>query len=84
MRCSKCHAFRGVYSSIIPPPGEGGGGEESKGLWAREENQRRVKKIGRAGGKEGENFGGLSYFIPSWARDGRGEGQDTIRYRPMW
>ena len=36
------------------------------------------------GGKEGKNFGGLSYFIPSWAREGRGEGQDTIRFRLMW
>jgi hypothetical protein len=36
---------RGVYSSIIPPPW--GGGKESKGLRAREENQRRVEKMER-------------------------------------
>jgi hypothetical protein len=35
---------RGVYSSIIPP---WGGGKESKGLRAREENQRRVEKMER-------------------------------------
>jgi hypothetical protein len=35
---------RGVYSSIIPPPW--GGGKESKGLRAREENQR-VEKMER-------------------------------------
>ena len=49
----------------------GGGGEESKGLRAREE---RAKKIRGAGGKEEKNFGGLSYFIPSWARGGGGAG----------
>jgi hypothetical protein len=37
---------RGVYSSIIPPP-PWGGGKESKGLRAREENQRRVEKMER-------------------------------------
>jgi hypothetical protein len=37
--------IRGVYSSIIPPPL--GGGKESKGLRAREENQRRVEKMER-------------------------------------
>jgi hypothetical protein len=37
--------FRGVYSPIIPPPW--GGGKESKGLRAREENQRRVEKMER-------------------------------------
>ena len=36
---------RGVYSSIIPPPW--GGGKESRGLRAREENQRRVEKMER-------------------------------------
>jgi hypothetical protein len=36
---------RGVYSSIIPHPR--GGGKESKGLRAREENQRRVEKMER-------------------------------------
>ena len=55
--------------------GVGGGGGESKGFRAREENQRRVKKNGRTGGKEGKNFGGLSYFILSWAREGRGGGK---------
>jgi hypothetical protein len=39
--------FRGVYSSIIPPPPPWGGGKESKGLRAREENQRRVEKMER-------------------------------------
>ena len=41
-----------------------GGGEESKGLRAREENQR-VKKNGRAGGKEEKNnplSGNAPYF----------------------
>jgi hypothetical protein len=39
---------RGVYSSIIPPPPPPwGGGKESKGLRAREENQRRVEKMER-------------------------------------
>ena len=38
--------IRGVYSSIIPPP-PWGGGKESKGLRAREENQRRVEKMER-------------------------------------
>ena len=38
--------YRGVYSSIIPP------NYESKGLRAREENQRRVERNGRAGGKK--------------------------------
>jgi hypothetical protein len=39
---------RGVYSSIIPPPPTpGGGGKGSKGLRAREENQRRVEKMER-------------------------------------
>ncbi len=52
-----------------------GGGKESKGLRAREENQRRAKKIRGAGGKEEKNFGGLSYFIPSWARGGWGGGK---------
>ena len=37
---------RGVYSSIIPPP-PWGGGKESKGLRAREENQRRVETMER-------------------------------------
>ena len=37
--------YRGVYSSIIPPPW--GGGKESKGLRAREGNQRRVEKMER-------------------------------------
>ena len=37
--------LRGVYSSIIPPPW--GSGKESKGLRAREENQRRVEKMER-------------------------------------
>ena len=48
--------FRGVYSFIIP---QRGGGEESKALRAREENQR-VKNKGREGnckGKEGEKEG---------------------------
>ncbi len=55
----------------------GGGGGKSKSLRAREENQRRVKKMEglRGGGEEGKNFGGLSYFIPSWARKGRGGGK---------
>jgi hypothetical protein len=35
---------RGVYSSIIPPWGRR---KESKGLRAREENQRRVEKMER-------------------------------------
>ena len=38
---------RGVYSSIIPPKG----GNESKALRARAENQRRVKKKGRGKGR---------------------------------
>ena len=45
---------RGVYSSIIPSPK---GGKESKALRAREENQRRVKKKGREGKREGEGKG---------------------------
>ena len=82
----------GVYSSIIPPPGWGGGGGESKGLRAKEESQRRVKKWKEKNfaGKE-KNFGGLSYFIPSWAKGGGGGGKillDTGRCgkesRPMW
>ena len=39
--------LRGVYSSIIPPPPPWGWGKESKGLRAREENQRRVEKMER-------------------------------------
>ena len=42
----QCILNRGVYSSIIPPP-PFGGGKESKGLRAREENQRRVEKMER-------------------------------------
>ena len=57
----------------------GGGGKNRR---AREENQRRVKKW-KGWGERRENFGGLSYSIPSWAGGGGG-GQDTIRYRPMW
>jgi hypothetical protein len=37
---STFYGIRGVYSSIIPPP-------PSKGLRAREENQRRVEKMER-------------------------------------
>ncbi len=66
----------------------GGGGKNQR---VREENQRRVKKYGRTEGKEEKSFGGLSYFIPSWAREGRGEGKillDTGRCckesKPMW
>jgi hypothetical protein len=44
---------RGVYSSIIPPP-PWGGGKESKGLRAREENQRRVEKMERQREKKGK------------------------------
>lgn len=41
-----------------------GGGEELKGLRARKENLRRVKKNGREGGKEERHFGvKSSYFI---------------------
>ena len=42
---STFYGIRGVYSSIIPPP-PWGGGKESKGLRAREENQR-VEKMER-------------------------------------
>ena len=53
----------GLYSSIILPTRWGGGGE-SKGLRAREEIQRRVKKMeGLGGGEEEKNFGGLSYLL---------------------
>ena len=45
----------GVYILLkFPPPR---GGKESKALRAREENQRRVKKKGREGKREGEGKG---------------------------
>jgi hypothetical protein len=47
--------FRGVYSSITPPP-PWGGGKESKGLRAREENQRRVEKMERQREKKRNDF----------------------------
>jgi hypothetical protein len=55
----QCILNRGVYSSIIPPPPPPlGGGKESKGLRAREENQRRVEKMERQREKKRKLFRG--------------------------
>jgi hypothetical protein len=48
--------IQGCIFFYNPPPW--GGGKESKGLRAREENQRRVEKNGKAEGKEEKNFRG--------------------------